>query len=65
MHTLSPVLFAVLGLDRALYAFLPGEEKRLRGILVENLLLLNVLRIMTIANTYFVWREDYLSNDCI
>lgn len=36
------VPFAALGLDRALYAFLPGEEKRLRGILVENLLLLAI-----------------------
>lgn len=32
------VPFVTLGFDRALYYFLPGEEKRLRGILVENLL---------------------------
>jgi O-antigen/teichoic acid export membrane protein len=30
--------FVTLGFDRALYYFLPGEEKRSRGILVENLL---------------------------
>ncbi len=30
--------FVTLGFDRALYYFLPGEEKRLRGVLVENLL---------------------------
>lgn len=32
--------FAVLGLDRALYYFLPAEQDRPRGVLVENLLLL-------------------------
>jgi len=32
--------FAVLGLDRALYYFLPAEEVRPRGVLAENLLLL-------------------------
>jgi O-antigen/teichoic acid export membrane protein len=32
------VPFVTLGFDRALYYFLPGEEKRSRGILVENLL---------------------------
>jgi O-antigen/teichoic acid export membrane protein len=32
------VPFVTLGLPRALYFFLPGEEKRTRGILVENLL---------------------------
>lgn len=32
--------FAVLGLDRTLYAFLPGETRRPRALLVENLLLL-------------------------
>jgi O-antigen/teichoic acid export membrane protein len=32
------VPFVTLGLPRALYYFLPGEEKRTRGILVENLL---------------------------
>lgn len=31
------VPFVTLGFDRALYYFLPGEEKRSRGILVENL----------------------------
>lgn len=34
------VPFVTLGLDRALYYFLPGEEKRPRALLVENLLLL-------------------------
>ena len=32
------VPFVTLGFDRALYYFLPGEEERSRGILVENLL---------------------------
>lgn len=32
------VPFVTLGFDRALYYFLPGEEKRSRGFLVENLL---------------------------
>jgi O-antigen/teichoic acid export membrane protein len=32
--------FVTLGLDKALYYFLPGDEKRSRGILCENLLLL-------------------------
>ncbi len=32
------VPFVTLGFDRALYYFLPGEEKRSRGILTENLL---------------------------
>jgi O-antigen/teichoic acid export membrane protein len=32
------VPFVTLGFDRALYYFLPGEEKRSRGILIENLL---------------------------
>jgi O-antigen/teichoic acid export membrane protein len=36
------VPFALLGLDRALYAFLPGDKKRPRGLLVENLLLLTI-----------------------
>ncbi|MEN6558388.1 MAG: oligosaccharide flippase family protein [Thermoguttaceae bacterium] len=36
------VPFITLGLDRALYFFLPGEEKRPRGLLVENLLLLTL-----------------------
>lgn len=31
-----------LGLDRALYAFLPGETERPRGLLVENLILLTI-----------------------
>lgn len=31
------VPFVTLGFDRALYYFLPGEERRSRGILVENL----------------------------
>lgn len=31
------VPFVILGFDRALFYFLPGEEKRSRGILVENL----------------------------
>jgi O-antigen/teichoic acid export membrane protein len=34
------VPFVTLGLDRALYLFLPGEQKRPRALLVENLLLL-------------------------
>jgi len=41
-QTLLAFIFAVpfvtMGFDRALYYFLPGEEKRSRGILVENLL---------------------------
>lgn len=32
------VPFVTLGFDRALYYFLPGEQKRTRGALVENLL---------------------------
>ena len=32
------VPFVTLGFDQALYYFLPGEEKRSRGILVENLI---------------------------
>jgi len=32
------VPFVTLGFDRALFYFLPGDEKRSRGILVENLL---------------------------
>jgi O-antigen/teichoic acid export membrane protein len=36
------VPFVVLGLDQALFAFLPGEKERPRGLLVENLLLLTV-----------------------
>lgn len=34
------VPFVTLGLDRALYFFLPGEKERPRALLVENLLLL-------------------------
>ena len=34
--------FVMLGLDRALYYFLPTEKDRPRGVLVENLLLLGV-----------------------
>ena len=36
------VPFVTLGLDRALYFFLPGEKKRPRALLVENLLLLTL-----------------------
>jgi O-antigen/teichoic acid export membrane protein len=32
------VPFVTLGFDRALYYFLPGETKRSRGVLIENLL---------------------------
>jgi O-antigen/teichoic acid export membrane protein len=34
--------FVILGFDRTLYAFLPGETKRPRGLLVENLILLTI-----------------------
>jgi O-antigen/teichoic acid export membrane protein len=34
--------FFMLGLDRVLFAFLPGEQKRPRAVLIENLLLLVV-----------------------
>jgi len=34
--------FVILGLDRALYTFLPGETERPRGLLVENLFLLSI-----------------------
>ena len=34
--------FVILGLDRTLYAFLPGEKERPRGLLVENLILLTI-----------------------
>ncbi len=34
--------FVILGLDRALFYFLPNEKRRTRGVLVENLLLLAV-----------------------
>lgn len=34
--------FVILGLDRALFYFLPNEHQRTRGVLVENLLLLAV-----------------------
>jgi len=36
------VPFIILGLDRTLYAFLPGETTRPRGVLVENIILLTV-----------------------
>ena len=36
------VPFVLLGFDQALFAFLPGEKERSRGLLVENLLLLTV-----------------------
>jgi O-antigen/teichoic acid export membrane protein len=36
------VPFVTLGLDRSLYFFLPGEKKRPRALLVENLLLLTI-----------------------
>jgi O-antigen/teichoic acid export membrane protein len=34
--------FVILGLDRTLYAFLPPETKRPRGLLFENLILLTI-----------------------
>ena len=34
--------FVMLGFDRTLYAFLPGERTRPRGLLVENLILLAI-----------------------
>jgi len=38
--------FVMLGLDRALYYFLPSEKKRPRGVLTENLLLLGIAGLL-------------------
>jgi len=50
--------FAILGLDRALYAFLPGEKERPRGLLVENLLLLTIAG--SILSLFIIFGGDEL-----
>jgi O-antigen/teichoic acid export membrane protein len=50
--------FAILGLDRVLYAFLPGEKERPRGLLVENILLLTIAG--SILSLFIIFGGDQL-----